>query len=678
MNKRVLISLYKKEILDILRDKKTILMMIVVPLILYPLLFFGAMYLTSSLLNSDTDRSYIIGYDRDTERDGVIAFFQEKAPGHEYKLAYMRTDISGLEEGLVDVYISRRMSEGKPLYEIAYKASETSSQTASGIADRLLGEYREKLRSEKFKELGLDEGAVMDPIAFEPKDMSSNEENTGYLLGYIVPFLMITSILMGALYPAIDTTAGEKERGTLETLLTLPVRNLELIGAKFAATSTVAVAAAVLNMISMSLMGAYFYSTVSAVSDKETINLLSFLPAVLIMLLCVIVFAMFASAVCLSACIFAKSFKEAQNYTTPVMLVFMICGMAGMIPALELNSTTALIPVVNIALLISSLFKLHFDLSLIALVLLSNVAYSLLSIVLMTRVFSSEQILFGDGAGGMKLLEGRKNMKAGQIPGVGDCVLLLSVLLLVVLFAGSLLISKLGLYGLIGEQLLLFIVTAFYAWYVKADFKKLFSLKAPRLSGAAGAVLAWAGSYLIVQFAGVILQYLFPEALASQQNDLTAIWDGAPMWMLVLSSALMPAICEEWAFRGFLLGSLKHRYKKAVSVVLCGLIFGLFHLNPLQIVFVGFYGIVMAYVAYESGSIFNTMLMHFLNNLAAVLISVYKDELLEKYAWAQDTSAGAVIAMGMLGVFLAAIGLFIVKKGSAGASHGPQEHENVS
>ena len=357
------------------------------------------------------NREGFYGYDDDAEADGVIAFFQEKAPEHDYKLAYLKGDISGLEDDVVDVFISRSMKDGKPLYEIDYKASETHSQTAAGIADKLLTEYRESLRSARFKELGLDEKEVMDPIAFEYKDHSSNEENAGYLLGYIVPFLMITSILMGALYPAIDATAGEKERGTLETLLTLPVRNMELIGAKFAATSTVAVAAAILNMISMSLMGAYFYSTVSAAGKSESINLLSYLPAVLIMLLCVVVFAMFASAVCLSACIFAKSFKEAQNYTTPVMLVFMICGMAGMIPALELNSTTALIPVVNIALLISSLFKLHFDFSLIALVLLSNVAYSLLAIVLMTRVFSSEQILFGDASGGMKLLEGRKNMK---------------------------------------------------------------------------------------------------------------------------------------------------------------------------------------------------------------------------------------------------------------------------
>ncbi len=665
MNRRILISLYKKEILDILRDKKTILMMIVVPLILYPLLFFGAMYLTSSLINSDTERSYIIAYDEKTESEGVIEFFAERAPKHDYKLAYIKADISEFEAGVADVFISYRMIGGKAYYQIAYKAAETSSQTALSIAEKLMSEYREHLRSELFKKMALDEQAFMDPISFEHKDMSSKEENAGYLLGYIVPFLMITSILMGALYPAIDATAGEKERGTLETLLTLPVRNMELIAAKFAATSTVAVAAAILNMISMSLMGAYFYSTVAG-SGGEVLNLLSYLPAVLIMLLCVIVFAMFASAVCLSACIFAKSFKEAQNYTTPVMLVFMICGMAGMIPALELDSTTALIPVVNISLLIASLFKLHFELSLIAMVLLSNVAYSLLAIVIMTRVFSSEQILFGDSAGGMKLLEGRKNMKKGQIPGVGDCVLLLSLLLLIILFAGSLLIVRFGSWGLIAEQFLIFFATSFYAWYIKADFKKLFMIKRPRVAAVIGGVIAWIGSYLIVQVLGYAIQQLFPEAFAAQQNDLVSIWGEDPLWLLVLSSALIPGICEEWAFRGFLLGSLKNRYKKLTAVILCGLIFGLFHLSPMQILLVSVFGLVMAVVAYESGSIFPTMLMHFLNNLSAVLISKYRDVLIEKYDWAEAVPLYAVFVMAALGALFTVAGLLLViKKGSA-------------
>ncbi len=665
MNRRILSSLYKKEILDILRDKKTILMMIVVPLILYPLLFFGAMYLTSSMLNSDTERSYVIGFDRKAKEEGLQEYFRTEGPKHKYKLIFASDEVTDFDQdksGFVDAYVTSGVSENRPYYTINYKASETASQTAAGIAEKLISEYRDELRDENFKALGLDGKIIMNPVGYCYKDHSSTEENAGYIIGYIVPFLMITSILMGALYPAIDATAGEKERGTLETLLTLPVKNLELITAKFLAVSTVAVAAAILNMISMSLMGAYFYTSMSLAGEAGDIKLISYLPAVLIMLLCVIVFAMFAAAVCLSACIFAKSFKEAQNYTTPVMLVFMIGGMAAMIPSLELSRNTALIPVVNITLLISSLFKLHFELSQIAVVLFSNIAYSILAIILMTRVFSSEQILFEDGSGSLRLLEGRKNMKKGQIPGIGDALLLLAVVLLCILFAGSLLIVKNGLIGVVAEQALIFAPTMLYAWYIKADMKKTFSLGRVKLKDVLGAFLCWNGSFFLIQVAGLIAQKLIPDVVAAQQNDVIGLWEGQPLWLIFVSSALMPAICEEWAFRGFLLGSLKHRYKKWTAIILCGIIFGVFHMSPFQIVLVSILGIVQSYVCYETGCIFLTMFMHLLNNTTSLIQAKYGEELLRAVPELGDQSLGSAAVTLIAGAVLLAGGVMLIRR----------------
>ena len=125
------------------------------------------------------------------------------------------------------------------------------------MIEKILLDIRKEKTENGLEELGLDPDAVLKPFEYTYLNRATNEENAGYLVGMIVPFLLITSILMGALYPAIDATAGEKERGTLETLLTLPVRNLELIVAKFFATSTVAVGAAFLNIVSMGFMGLY-------------------------------------------------------------------------------------------------------------------------------------------------------------------------------------------------------------------------------------------------------------------------------------------------------------------------------------------------------------------------------------------------------------------------------------
>ena len=668
MNGKILKALYRKEMLDILRDKKTILMMIVVPLILYPLIFMLSMYMASSMLTASTSKSYRVSVQEVAEPQEMEIFLLETEKEHDYDFIIVdsytehRDSETALREGEIDAYLIQSVSENKPYYEIAYLASETDSQTAAGMLQDMMKDYRDKMRRELLEEQGLDSEQILSPVGYAYKDLSSNEENAGNLLGYMIPFLMITSILMGAMYPAIDTTAGEKERGTLETMLTMPVRNLELITAKFLATSTVAVAAAFLNLLSMGLLGAYTYSSMQYAGSAGGLNVFSYLPAILIMLLCVIVFAMFASGACLSACIFARSFKEAQNYTSPVMIIFMLGGMAGMIPSLRLNETTALIPVVNITLLISELFKLHFDLSLIAMVLFSNIAYAGVTIVLMTRFFSSENILFGDAAVSLKLMEARKDMKAKQIPGVGDVILLFSVLLLVILFAGSLAVVRLGICGLLVEQGLLFAVTAFYAWYIRTDAVKVFHLRRPRVFSVIAAVLCWAGGYLLIQVLANGLMGLFPDLSQENTQMLVGLWEGVPLWLLVLAVAVFPAVCEETVFRGFLLGALEHKYSAPAAVIVTGLLFGLYHMSLLQFVLIGLLGILFSYVAWKEQCIWLSILMHFLNNLTSLLLQQFEEPITKRIpALAGEMNGSTVFFVLLAGAVLLAAGLFLLQ-----------------
>lgn len=668
MRKKIIFSLYKKEMLDILRDRKTILMMIVVPLILYPLIFAGSMFLASSMLTASTSKSYKIGFMDFGNEQKMVDTFEKYKDRHDYSFVYYRSKNGEDEEellrnGSIDAYLIESVSDNKPYYQIAYMASKTDSQTASGMIKDILQDIQNEKTDEKLKAEGLDPEDVLKPIGYAYMNLATEEENAGYLVGMIVPFLLITSILMGALYPAIDATAGEKERGTLETLLTLPVKNLELIVAKFFATSTVAVGAAFLNILSMSLMVGYMLLTAGSVGAAADLELSSFIPAVLITLLCVLTFAMFASAVCLSACIFARSFKEAQNYTTPVMLVFMICGMAGMIPQLSLNSVTALIPVVNISLLITEIFSFRFEISQIAVVLLSNLAYTAVAVVIMGRLFSSESILFGDAAGSLRLLESRKHMKDKQIPGIGDVVMLFAMLLIIVLFGGGILVLRLGLWGLVAEQAMIFGLTAFYAWYIKADKKVVFHLRAPRIPALIGGILSWAGAYLLVQLLANLVTVIFP-GLASNQNAqmLQELWADAPKWLMVVSSALMPAICEEWAFRGFMLGSFEFRFKPAVAIVLTGVFFALFHMSLLQLIIITPLGILFSYIVWKERSIFITMILHFLNNLTSIIVDEHQEALTEKLPFlAGELGAGSAVLIFVIGSVLLAAGLLIIR-----------------
>ena len=672
MNKKIVKALYRKEILDILRDKKTILMMIVVPLILYPLIFMFSLYLSSTMLKASTSKSYRVSVQDTENHEALKQFILDKEKDHDYQFIFVdsyaenKESEAALRDKEVDAYLVQSVSENKPYYEICYMASETDSQTAAGMLKEMLSDYRNDIRDKFLEAQGLDSKEVMAPINYTLKDYSTKEENAGYIFGYIVPFLLITSILMGAMYPAIDTTAGEKERGTLETLLTLPVKNLELITAKFLATSTVAVAAALLNLLSMGVMAFYVMGSTAAVGQGMDIHLTSYIPAMLVTMLCVLVFAMFASGVCLIACIYARSFKEAQNYTTPVILIFMMGGMAGMIPSLRLNETTALIPVINITLLIAEVFKMHFELPRIAMVLVSNLAYAGISVVLMARLFSSENILFGDAAASLKLMEARKDMKDKQIPGIGDVVLLFSILLIVMLFAGSLAVAKWGLYGLFVEQGMMLACVLGYCWYIKADFPKVFHLHSPRPVAVIASVLIIFGSYLLIQVIAGIVTSLFPSLSTENSEMLVSLWDNQPLWLLVLAVAIVPPVCEEFVFRGFLLGALEHKYKAVTAVVVTGLLFGLYHMSVLQFILIGLVGIVLTYVAWKEQCIWLSILMHALNNLTSLLLQQYQDAVTEKLPFLaeEQMSAATAAGMGISGIVILIAGYLILQAGS--------------
>lgn len=677
MNSKIIKALYKKEIMDILRDKKTLLMMIVVPLVLYPLIFIGSMTLTTMIMTQSTHNSYniaIVDMDNEASMETYISEFSKK---YDYDFVFVnnyerKNNESGasitswddaLKEKVVDAYLTREDKDGKERYVIHYLSSVNDSATAMGMLKDMLKEYQNLVTKLKIEGADLDPVDILESVVYESDDQSTQEESVGSIFGYIIPFLMVSSILMGAMYPAIDTTAGEKERGTLETLLTLPVNNLELIISKFLATSTMAMAGALLNVLSMGILGAYFYQSLKLSDSDVAFSAASYVPAILLTLVCALVFAMFASAVCLLVCIFAKSFKEAQNYSTPIMMVFMFAAMASMIPGITLDGVLAYIPVINISLLIAKLFVFEFNTATISVVLLSNLLYSMIAVVIMARVFSSESILFSDGSEGIRIIEKRSDMNDKQIPGMGDVILLFSILLIILMMAGSILVLKLGLPGLIIEQLMILGCTLVYCWYIKTDFKKVFSIKKPGVQGIIAGILMWMGVYILMMLLTAVLSKIFPSSAASAGDEITGLLFDEPVWVILLAAAVLPAICEEVAFRGFLFGTLSNRYKLSVAVFWTGLIFGAYHMNFVKLIVVGLLGGFLAYAVYKTGSIVTSMCMHCLNNAVALLLGLYGDKLVDVLPifFKEDLGGLEIIILVVLGAVLISVSTFWMK-----------------
>ena len=622
-------TLFKRELLDILRDKKTLVMMILVPIILYPLLIVGMTVLMTSIMASQEEKTYLVAFENDAAlATEVERIFAENEEDLTYKIeivesADCKADLEALE---LDAYV---VSDTEGNIQIHYLSAKDNSTTAMSVLQDAFDIYEDELREQRVTEAGLDVEAILNPVQVENADLSTTEESIGNIIGSMMPFLIITVILMGAIYPAIDVTAGEKERGTLETLLTLPVTNFEMIMSKFLAVSTIACASAILNIFSMAGAMAFLVtSSFSAAAEDLNISIQfeEFIPGILFTIVVMMFFALLVTAVCMCTCVFAKNFKEANNYITPVMLVFMFGSYAPMLPDLELTVQTAAMPIVNVALMVEGLFQFNYNYGLFAIVLFSNVAYSLLAIMVLGRIYNSEAVLFSEGLSSVKIFTKRSEMKEKQMPGVGDVVLLLCVVLLLSFYVGSYAQVKWGFAGVAVQQAIILIAPLFYAWYMKADAKKLFSVQKIKPLQLLGSLLIGIGVFVGALLLGALLIPVFPES-AENLAGLDAMLLEQPIYVLILVMAVMPAIGEELLFRGFLMGTLKTKCKAWLTIAVTTFIFAAFHMSLIKLFTIGIVGLGLTWVTYKTGSIAASMCVHFLNNLMSVIISVYPEQL---------------------------------------------------
>ena len=666
MNFRVIKQLYKKEMLDVLRDKKTVIMMLVVPILIYPLMFVGGMVMMSKVTTQMDTQTYEIAVDfMDTNPELVEMFLHPDDDTLHFKLDdlnVMNADISMILRGEKINAIVYENEDGTG-YNIAYLSSVTNSSYAEQKVRQVLSAYSDSLTNQSLEAAGLDPDTVLHPFQIEDDDRATTEESTGSLLGVIVPFMLVVSLLMGTMYPAIDTTAGERERGTLETILTLPVTNQELIFSKFLTVGTIGIASALLNVLSMGGIGIYVYKLAAqTLAVQPGIRISRFVPAILVCALCVLAFAVLISALSMCFCVFAKTYKEANNYITPLMLLVMFASFIGFMPNVSLTRNMALVPVANICLLIRDLLAFKFSFSTITIVLFSNIAYGVIAVLLLGKLYNSEAILFGDGTGNVQIFERRSNMTKGGVPTIGDACLALPIVLVLMIYVGGFASTKGILTGLLATQGIVAGVPVLMTLYTKKDWKKTFRIHLCRPGFFVGGIFLILGAIALGVIVTSITSVLFPnsaDAMATSMDEIYRMGYGAS----ILIVALLPAVCEELLFRGFLYSSFEARMTQRKAIVLVSVIFGLYHMNIVQSTTTAVIGLAICYLSAQSESLFPGILMHFLNNALSVTLTFYSDAV-SKYLKGNSGTPGALfelICILIFGIVFCVIGTKIVK-----------------
>jgi ABC-2 type transport system permease protein/sodium transport system permease protein len=712
-----------KELREILRDRRTIITLVVMPLLIYPLLavVFQRFLFTSIAINEDV--IYMIGVDSDitkqilsrqlVEGDAALADAQEHRapnelesfdiePSHDqspkvpqWPAAFADPTPSvvvepfspeDLRRHVIDsslhlVVLMQRDFKDDPerglkaptRWELVYRAGSPSSEAALHFVEERLQAYNEKHLDRQLREQGvvaaMPAATSRHPVSFSGAPVFS--------LAALIPLILVLMTVTGAVYPAIDLTAGERERGTLETLIAAPVPRLGLLMAKYVAVLAVALLTALVNLAGMTITAQSTGLAASLFGGGMTLAV-----AVKVLLLLAL-FAAFFSAILLALTSCARSFKEAQAYIIPLMLVCLVPGVLCLLPSLEFAGWMAVTPLVNIVMLARDLLEGAVKPELAVAAILSTAFYVVAAIALAARIFGTDAILYGSQQTWSDLVRRPATpLRAAGLPGA----MLALALIFSFFFTLGTGLARSAELPMDRQLIVRALITAIVfggipiamATFLRLRWSTGLGLsRAHPLSFVAAVLLglsAWPVAheiFLLSEELGLTVMGLKEIAAAkSIVQQLRAM----PLGLVLVTLAVVPAVFEELCFRGFLLSSLRSVVSAGWAAVIAAVLFGLFHevISPGRLMTSTFIGLVLGWVRVRSGSVLPCIVLHAVHNGLLLSINHWQKELAEQ-GWGVEEQAHLPIewlAMSALGIV---VGVGLVLAGAALTDRDPSE-----
>ena len=702
-----------KELRESLRDRRTLITLILMPILVYPLLSMAMQRLivgTASGLNADKTE-YIIGVQDEQAGSLVASALGETAlairrgvrhsieirrpmlanPAAKKTAANNTTDSNttesdtadnnpkvrenasaidpqtagfnivvaegislqqALEEGQVDLAVLQVRSESIP---VGRNGTYPAYQLELSFRDADLRSEAAMLEFRKAMELVNDSQSLQFRGALPPavrmvSTATGKKVDAMTSLAGILPLILILMTITGAVYPAIDLTAGERERGTMEAMIATPAPRFLLLLSKYVAVVTVAVLTALANLlacwITLSIGGLG-----RALLGERGLSLL----AIVQILPLLVIFAAFFSAILLAMCSFARSFKEAQAYLIPVMLVSLAPALLTLMPNIEFSTLLGIVPLVNILLLSRDIMTGSPQALPAFAAVFSTLLYAAAALVVASRLFGAESATAGSQETWSDLVRRPKRMK--ELPDLGDLAVYLALMFPVFFILTNLfgqmdlsIASKLWINALI--LLVLFLIApALVAQYRRLNPRSTFLLggwwgdsgpvaSGPMASGGSvvsygagvirglgvlcGVCLLASGLWVIAfEVLKVLSDFGFGAISIERAEGLEEAkvqFSSIPFWMIFVTSALVPALAEEFFFRGYVLSAFRNRIAPLRAVLYSALIFGLFHvINGSVLSLERFFpttllGLALGFVAIRTHSLWPGVLLHAIHN----------------------------------------------------------------
>ena len=395
--KRIFV-IFKKELVDTVRDRKAMFFMVIFPILLFPLIIGVTVKIHLNVMQKEQDKTLNLAFINKSDDTILEEMFLQDTSLQILKNIPINTADSLITADSIDAaiiieenFLTNIQNYNTGNIQLHFQTKDELEIAIKRIKN-IINTYSETILTNRMAELNISQ-EILEPIQIIDMDLATSREKLGKTLGKFLPYLFILFCFTGAMYPALDLGAGEKERGTLETLLVAPATRLEILYGKFGVIAFAGIASAM-----FSLAGILGSVTFIASIPEEIISFaLGVLQPATILILISLLFPLtiFFAAMLLIFSIYANSFKEAQSISQPLMiLVFIPIMLGSIIPGIHLDNLTALIPIMNVSLACKEVISGTAEWIPMIIVYISSFTIAGISIYFCSKWFERESVIF--------------------------------------------------------------------------------------------------------------------------------------------------------------------------------------------------------------------------------------------------------------------------------------------
>lgn len=703
-----------RELRDQLRDRRTLFTVVVLPLLLYPLMGISLMQITQFFREHPT-RVWVVGQQNlaaepaffegseiapawlaPEQRHLLSVCISEQSDGEFHRLvSEFKRDSAGVEsQELVNAYIQqelrRRRSDlavlvPKPINSVdgrsgsnreipgIYLFLNTSSDRSRVAAERFLqaaDRWKVAVRDHSLQKAGLSPRLV-EPFAIRSADISDQNGKRVAAWSRILPLLIMVWSLTGAFYPAVDLCAGEKERGTFETLLSSPASRDEIAIGKLLTVMIFSFVTCLLNLLSVGITSFFVVAGTGGAGSLSPLGAIELPPlqSLIWLILAMLPTAALFSALSLAAAAFARSSKEGQYYLVPLIMICLPLMAIPLFPATRLELGTSLLPVTGLILLLRSLIEGDFGnaIQFFAPVCLVTFAGCWLAIRWVVSQFNSETVLFrASERFSLRRWAAGTFLQRQDLPTAGQALLCGVTILLVKFFAGFSVGLPGTFLGFAGQTVVVLLATVLMPAVLMAMMltrSPCSSLKIktcrPSLIAAATLLAICLSPLNTWLSAAVMAVYPMNQSVQQLQEVLGRVLASAPsLPAIILILAVVPAVFEEFAFRGFILTGFQRMKSPLAAIALSSFFFALAHAVFQQSVLAFISGCLLGVVVWRTGSILPAIAYHAVHNSMSILLGEVSYGGWGVFRWlVYENEQGAVAYRILPGLMLLLVGL---------------------